>query len=158
MNIDDYVINTQIGLSKIIDSYKKDSKNYYILQSKDNINLEIEENDINTRKLLTKNEASSILDNIKTLSDEWIKKPHERYAKYRSLVENRNIKDLIIVIKRLYIEDKYSYGKGLNSEANDIYLKAKKYLFEELSLIYEINEDEVDNFIQHRTGESNNGI
>ena len=146
------VINLDIGLSTVVSV----NKNTCILENNLGETITIED-DSKTRKLIDRKDAFSLLDRVKSLSDEWIKTPRLRYEKYQRDLYSRELDKLFIIIKRMYIEDKYSYGKGLSQTSQELLDTAKRYLYEELAIVFGVNEDEVEKIIVERIGE-NNGI
>ena len=72
------VINLDIGLSTVVSV----NKNTCILENNLGETITIED-DSKTRKLIDRKDAFSLLDKVKSLSDEWIKTPRLRYEKYQ---------------------------------------------------------------------------
>ena len=150
----EYIIYGSTGVCKIIDIVKKKfgfnkEREYYILKPAYDTNAPIDNDKISIRKIMTKEE---VYDLIKTMPDNetiWIDDMNLRKETYNEILKKGNKKDIVKLIKTLYMEKlrKKEEGKKLNAGDEKIMNEAEKLLHEEFALVLNIKVDEVLPFI-----------
>ena len=154
----EYIIYGSTGVCKIIDIVKKKfgfnkEREYYILKpaydTNSTIYAPIDNDKISIRKIMTKEE---VYDLIKTMPDNetiWIDDMNLRKETYNEILKKGNKKDIVKLIKTLYMEKlrKKEEGKKLNAGDEKIMNEAEKLLHEEFALVLNIKLDEVLPFI-----------
>ena len=102
------------------------------------------------RPILTKNEAMDMIRRIRTIPEaEWKNDNRVRSEKFRSIIESGDRDGMISVIKAVYENrlKRQEVGKKNYLADESLLKKAEKVLYAELSLVLEIPESEVAEFI-----------
>lgn len=154
----DYIIYGTTGVCKIVDIIKKkfgtnNEREYYVLKPTYDINSTIyaptDSDAISIRKIMT---VSEVYELIKTMPDNetiWIEYINLRKQKYTDILKNANKKELVKLIKTLYIQkqQKKEEGKKLYVGDEKIMSEAERLLHEEFALVLKIKIEEVLPFI-----------
>lgn len=99
--------------------------------------------------------ADEILDIINSVVDgeiEWIEDEAERKLYYKRLIANGNRREMLYVIKSLYLKQKERIRMGRKLHITDeIFLRdAERLIYDEFALVLNIKPDEVLPFIMER--------
>lgn len=154
----DYIIYGTTGVCKIVDIIKKkfgtnNEREYYVLKPTYDINSTIYaptySDAISIRKIMT---VSEVYELIKTMPDNetiWIEDINLRKQKYTDILKNANKKELVKLIKTLYLQkqQKKEEGKKLYVGDEKIMSEAERLLHEEFALVLKIKIEEVLPFI-----------
>lgn len=158
--INDYVIyKKDVCKVKDIRKNKINNREYYILVPIDDESLIIDTPVDNRmgylKSIMSKDEADALINNICNIApidnglDKYIDK------KYKELLYNGNHEDLIKIIKTTYLRntERIKNNKKVSERDYDYFNKAEKYLYNELSIVYNMNFEEVKNYIINRMKE-----
>ena len=133
--------------------------NYYILVPIDDETLIIDvpvDNKLGYLKdIISKEKADSLINNIcniepiEDLDDKYIEK------RYKELLYNGTHEDLIKIIKTTYLRNtnRLKNKRKLSDKDNDYFNKAEKYLYNELSIVYNMSFTETKNYIINKVEE-----
>lgn len=102
------------------------------------------------RPLLTRDEIMDIISRIKIIPEaEWQPDNRVRTEKFRSVIESADTEGIIAVIKAIYASGIKRQAEGKKNYLADENLmrKAERMLYEEFSMVLDIPENEVRNFI-----------
>lgn len=161
LKINDYVIYGLAGAYKIVDIVKEKNiydiqTEYYVLQPLCNNSLTIKcpvnSTKILIRKVISKEEALSLIETIPETETVWIENDRERNLSFRASLSTGDSEEWIKLLKTLYIEKekKSEAGKKLRKADEDIMKTAEKNLFEEFSIALNISPNQVTSFIEDR--------
>lgn len=131
-------------------------KLYYVLEplgaSGSRIITPVEGNKSIMRPILSREEAYSLIDDIRDVHELGITDDKQREAKYKEALKTCDCREWVGIIKTLHFrkKDRMSHGKRL-TEVDERYLKkAKENLYRELSIPLEIPAEDVERFITDR--------
>lgn len=159
-DINEYVIYGNNGVCRVneittMDS-GKDAKKYYCLipvNDKDGrIFTPVDNDKVVMRKILTKNEAMDLIDNIPTIEQMWIPDEKHREANYKEAIHTCDCRELIRIIKTMYMRREERLAKGMKSTVVDErYLReAEDNLYGELSIAIGREKSDMEAFIAER--------
>lgn len=139
-----------IGPIAIMGKAGKDKKYYTLVPYFDNdgrVFLPVESERSSMRYILTKEDVAVLMSEIDKLDQLTITDEKMREAEYRDAVNSSDPRRLIRAIKTMYCRRKARMEKGKKSTAMDErYIKlAEKRLYEEMSLVLEIEAEEARN-------------
>ena len=130
-----------------------DGKLYYVLEPTGSvggrITTPVEDNKSVMRRVLSKEEAYELIDEIRAIDKLWDTDEKQRESKYKEALRTCDCKEWIGIIKTLYLrkKDRMIHGKRL-TEVDERYMrKAKENLHGELSITLGISVTEVEQFI-----------
>lgn len=152
------VLYGQEGVCRIVEIVTRKIANqdklYYQLMPLDNhitilVPVDQKQSNAKMRQVLSKDD---IYDLIKTMPDNetiWIKDKNVRKQKYNEIINKGNHKQLVQLIKTLYLNKQEQINKGKKFHLQDQYLLevAEKILYDEFSVTLEIKQNEVLPFI-----------
>ncbi len=107
------------------------------------------------KPVMTRAEVEQVLDQISTVSMEWIDDKHLREETCRKALEEGNGLNLAALIKMLYLQkqQKLKEHKDLSRADSEAFRKAEELLREEISLSLGIAPDQVHDYIVSRLQE-----
>lgn len=164
-----YKVNDYIVYKKSVCQIKEIKKNplngndYYILIPIDDnsliIDVPIDNRMGYIKNILSKEEADSLINSISTIkpldniNDKYIEKT------YKDLLYNGTHQDLIKIIKTTYLrnEDRINSNKKISEKDKDYFNQAEKYLYNELSIVYNMSFEETKNYIINKVQEQIKG-
>jgi len=102
------------------------------------------------RKTITKKQINTLLS---TLSDEeciWIENESERKEKYKQILLSGNSRDMVVMIKTLYLhqEEKKAIGKKMHMADERFFKDAERLVYDEFSVALKIPQSEVPDYIR----------
>lgn len=158
-NTNDTVIYGIQGVCKIQEIVEKDICNnkveYYVLKPiyNDKSTIFVPTNNKTLtkkmKKVLTSDEIFEIIQGMPDEETIWIENENLRKEKYREIISNGSRRDLVRLIKTLYLykQKQLETGKHLHN-SDDLFLKeAEKLLYEEIALVLNIQKEAVLPFI-----------
>ncbi len=159
LKINDFVIYGLMGVYKIVDIAKEENiynieTEYYVLQPLCDNNLTIkcpvDSPKILIRKVISKEEALSLIETIPGTETVWIENNRERNLRFKASLNTGECEEWIKLLKTLYIEKqkKTVAGKKLGKADEDIMKAAETNLFEEFSIALNISPNLVISFIE----------
>lgn len=150
----DYIICGSNGVCRVVSvgaptgGIGNNNVDYYKLEAVyergNTIYIPVNNDKILMRKVISKSEAQSLIDNIDEIDEITIGEERELEGKYREMLKNRDCNDLISIIKTSYQRGEERIADGKKRSAVDVkYLKlAEDYLYGELAVSLE---GEIDN-------------
>lgn len=160
-SINDYVVYGATGICKIVDIRQEQfghgaEKEYYILRPVYSDNSTIyapADNESTVKKMkpvLTENQIYSLIRIMPDVNMEWIKDDNLRKEKYLEIIKSGDRKELITLIKTLYLNKQERLEKGRKSYSSDdnMMSTAEKLLYNEFALVLNIKPEEVLPFIK----------
>lgn len=106
------------------------------------------------RPLLSKEEVLSFIDRMPSIEHEWISDRAKRRNEFADILRSDDYSQLIGMIKALSTErtKRRKQGKGLMSTDEKALETANKLLSQEFSYVLGIEAEELDSYIENRTG------
>ena len=103
----------------------------------------------NLRNLISKEEVYTLIDSISKMEKNWITDPKLRRTKFEEAHKNGNLKDIIQIIKSLYIqnEELKENKKTLSMLDREIFVKLQKDIYQEFAIVLNVNPSEVEKII-----------
>lgn len=153
--INDYIMYGTTGVCKVVDIKEEKfinstRKEYYVLRpiySKNTIiKIPTDNNKISMRKVISKDEVSSLIYNMPNNDTIWIDDDRERTEKFKSMLRSGSCKELITLVKSIYSKRKLNHKSSYKSD-NEIMILAEKLVNEEFSVILKISPEEVKSYI-----------
>ncbi len=157
--VGDYVVHGRNGVCEIADIAHIDidgvDKNrlYYILvpihSSGSRIYYPVDSDRVVMRAILTKEELEQIIAGVRDIEPIWIENERQREIIYKEAINSCDCRQLISVIKALYErnQERMAQGKRITF-VDDRYMKeAKKNLYDEFSVVLNISQDDVEEYI-----------
>lgn len=163
--INDVVIYGAQGVCKIEEIVEKDICNnkieYYVLKpiydEKSTIFVPTNNKTLTEKmkRALTSREVYEIIKNIPNEETIWIDNENLRKEKYREIISNGSRKELVQVIKTLYLykQKQLDNGKHLHNVDNIFLKEAEKLLYDEFALALNIKREDVLPFILKKIDE-----
>lgn len=155
--VNDLVIHKNEGLCKIIEIVTMANKEYYkmlIENKKDNttIYLPISKKDEMLVEVMSKEDADDLLRYMKSLEEKIVESTKERRGDYAKKLASGDKRDLVYIVKYLYLlkQDKDLKNVKLGEQDTITYLKASDMLFDELSVVYGVSRDKVEEYIKNK--------
>ena len=101
------------------------------------------------RKIMSREEALQIIENLKKIEPIWYQDLKIRKEKFGELVKSRNINDICVVVKSLYVKqlELQENNKSLNLLDYDYLNKLKKGIEEELAISLNMSINEINDYI-----------
>lgn len=104
------------------------------------------------RKILTREEAWKLIDEIPDLEQFWISNEKFREESYKNAIKTCDCRQWIRIIKTLYLrkKDRIAQGKKVTGTDKKYLQMAEEYLFSELSAALGEEKDSIQNIISQR--------
>lgn len=155
--VNDYVVYGLNGVCMVEDIEKMMLKNkeleYYILSPINNkkmtIKIPVDNKTMSIRELMSKNDVMNLIEFISKKETIQIDDYRKKNQEYKSIIRSGNVIEIIKVINSINLEkdEKTSLGKKINKTEDDILISAKKQLYQEMSIVLDININEVEDYI-----------
>lgn len=155
--VNDYVVYGLNGVCMVEDIEKMMLKNkeqeYYILYPINNkkmtIKIPVDNKTMSIRELMSKNEVMNLIEFISKKEIIQIDDYRKKNQEYKTIIRSGNVIEIIKVINSINLEkdEKASLGKKINKTEDDILISAKKQLYQEMSIVLDININEVEDYI-----------
>lgn len=156
--VNDYIIYGLTGVCQVVDITKESfidnlQKEYYVLKYiYDNdtiIKIPTDNEKISMRKLLSKEDMSTLINSIPNSETIWIDNDRKRNEEFKSILKTGDIENLVKLIRSIYLDKEYkqSIGKKLYKVDDEIMQTAERLLNEEFATILNISPDEVSTYI-----------
>lgn len=129
---------------------------WYVLHSlKNGIETSVTTPVINTciRQILDKETIQELIDEIPTLETIWSENKSLRYESFQKVIESGSARKLAQLAKTLYLirDEKELCGKQIAERDREYLKRAEDLLFEEISMVFDIQQSEVKDLILHHT-------
>lgn len=162
LNVGETLIYGSSGVCRVEDICVRDcgsgKREYYVLQpvydtrSTVYVPTDSEKLISHAKALLTRQEIYDMIDDMPEDSFEWIVNDKERGETFRNILEEGSRKDVVKLIRTLYLRKKElsERGKKLRSSDESIMQRAERLLYGEFAWVLGINPSEVTGFIAQR--------
>ncbi len=160
--INDYIIYGDNGICKIddicipliegIDTNRK----YYVLRpvntARSKIYIPVDSDKAVIRKIMSYEEAMELIDSIPSIEIIKIENEKLKVSTYRYLFHKNNGKDMLGILKTLYLkrEKRLKTGKKFSASDERYFHMAEEHLYNELSFSLGIKKEDMENFIAER--------
>lgn len=160
--IGEFIVYGHNGICKVEDITYLDMSGvdkdrlYYVLQPVNTkggkVYSPVDSNKIQTRKMLTEQEANELIDEIPEIEQLWVTNDKLREEQYKAAVKGCDCRQWIRIIKTLYLRKKERLAQGKKVTAIDEhYMKlAENQLYGELSVALGKKRGEMEDFITQR--------
>jgi CarD family transcriptional regulator len=149
-----------IGVCQVIDITQENflgniQKDYYVLKHLYNkntiIKIPTDNEKIPMRKLLSKEDVTTLINNIPNSETIWIDDDRKRNEKFKSILKSGDSESLVMLIRSIYLdkESKKTIGKKLHKVDDDIMHEAERLLNEEFATILNISPNDVPSYISN---------
>lgn len=157
-----YIVYGSNGVCKVVNVGKSDmfasetERLYYTLEpcyaKGSRILTPIDNKKIIMRSLISKEEADELIDRVGDVEILWIADERKREAEYRSVIAKCDCKELIRVIKTIYLrkQKRIEAGKKVTVSDEKYFKLAEDNLYNELSVVYNMNREEVKEYMLKR--------
>lgn len=133
---------------------RNDKRNYYVLNpvygnEKTTIFLPVDNNKINIRRLLSKEEIFDIIESVSTNEISWIDDDSKRQEEFSQIIREGDHKKIIELIIELHKHQKYcaQNGKKFRISDNKLLTDAEKMIHQEFAYLMDLQPDEVAQWI-----------
>lgn len=160
--VGDYIVHGRNGICQVEDITHLDMSGadkdrlYYVLRPVNTrgnkVYSPVDSNKVKARKILTREEADQLIDEIPDLEQLWISNDKLREEQYKDAMRDCDCRQWIRIIKTLYLRKKERIAQGKKVTALDeSYLKlAENQLYGELAIIMGMEKNEMEDFITQR--------
>lgn len=162
-SIGEFVVHGNSGICEIKDithinlSCGDKNKEYYLLVPVHEKNGKIylpagDDQALKIRRVLTREEAMDLIASVPELEEKWVENEKVRELTYKEAIRSCDCRELIKIIKTLYLRKKRRLEEGKKSTAtDDRYFKlAEDNLYNELAFVLEKSHDEIKEMIGER--------
>ncbi|MCM1225850.1 MAG: CarD family transcriptional regulator [Clostridium sp.] len=110
------------------------------------------------RKLLTKEEIYELIDEMPDAKTHWCEDKNQRKNEFFSVLHSDNYRQLIAMMRSLYLQrkERNEKGKKLNAADSKVMQEAEKLIYHEFAFVLGIDEKEVNSLIESRISAVNN--
>lgn len=112
------------------------------------------------RRLLTREEIFSLIDSIPDIEPQWIANVGERRETFGQMLKSDDYSKIFCLLKSLYgqKQKRSREGKKLSAADERVMKTAESLVNQEFSIVLGIKPEEVENFIEARTGGGENHV
>ncbi|CEK30003.1 regulatory protein [[Clostridium] sordellii] len=157
-NVDDYIMYGMTGVCKVVDITNEkfingEKRKYYVLNPIYNndttIKVPLDNDKIPMRKVISKGDMTSLINDIPNMEILWIDDEKKRMAQFETMLKSGQCEELIKLIRNIKFSKKYarSNDKKLYKSDKDIMKEAKRLLTEEVAIILNIYPNEANSYI-----------
>lgn len=158
--VNDYIMYGMTGVCQVVDITKERiiddlQKEYYVLKhiyANDTIiKIPTDNEKISMRKILSKGEVTTLIDNITNSETIWIDDDRQRNEVFKSILKTGDVDNLVKLVRSIYLNKEYkkSIGKKTYKVDQEIMDVAERLLNEELATVLKINPSEVASYISN---------
>lgn len=158
--VNDYIMYGMTGVCQVVDITKERiiddlQKEYYVLKhiyANDTIiKIPTDNEKISMRKILSKGEVTTLIDNITNSETIWIDDDRQRNETFKSILKTGDVDNLVKLVRSIYLNKEYkkSIGKKTYKVDQEIMDVAERLLNEELATVLKINPSEVASYISN---------
>ncbi|MDO4961698.1 MAG: CarD family transcriptional regulator [Eubacteriales bacterium] len=160
----DYVVKANTGICMVEGTVMKrltessDEKEYYCLaplaDSRSKVFVSVASEKSNLRMAMTESEAWKLIHDIPSIEVKWIESDKYREQEYKNAMRSNDPRDLVSIIKNLYIRNKEREEKGKKVTAiDDRYFKmAENALYSEIAHALKRDKDDMKQLIVDTIG------
>ena len=158
--VNDYIMYGMTGVCQVVDITKERiiddlQKEYYVLKhiyaNDIIIKIPTDNEKISMRKILSKGEVTTLIDNITNSETIWIDDDRQRNEAFKSILKTGDVDNLVKLVRSIYLNKEYkkSIGKKTYKVDQEIMDVAERLLNEELATVLKINPSEVASYISN---------
>ncbi|ERJ12244.1 CarD family transcriptional regulator [Haloplasma contractile] len=155
--VNDFIVYGTRGVFKIIDIEQDETdseKGYYVLKQVDGsmvIKTPVNNSKV-IRDVLTESEVNELIEGMPEVEPIWLNDSRKRSLKFREMIESGKTKDLIKVVKTLYLKNKEltENYKKMTFRDKELLNDAQKLLYAEFGFALNIPSDQVEEYILER--------
>jgi len=158
--VNDYIMYGMTGVCQVVDITKERiiddlQKEYYVLKyiySNDTIiKIPTDNEKIPMRKILSKGEVTTLIDNITNSETIWIDDDRQRNEEFKSILKTGDVDNLVKLVRSIYLNKEYKklIGKKTYKVDQEIMDLAERLLNEELATVLGICPSEVSTYISN---------
>ncbi len=162
--IGEYVVYNGSEICKIEDTVKRcfdgiNEKEYYrlipVYSKGSTFYIPSDNYDSKIRRLLTKEEIYSLIEEMPDVETEWCEDKNQRKNQFISVLKSDDYHKLISMMRTLYVQRKEQLAKGKKLLASDerVMQEAEKLMHHEFSFVLGIDENEIESFIENKIAE-----
>ena len=164
-NVGELIIYGNTGVCKVMNvctpgiSGLDDDRLYYELKpcyqrEGNNIMTPVENRKVPMRRILNKEEANQLIQDMPKIDMLWIESDKTRENQYKECIRSADCREWVRMIKTLYQRrmDRLRQGKRMTATDERYLRQAKDYLFSELSIPLGIPKDEMGDYIEKTIG------
>ncbi|HBG5458501.1 TPA: CarD family transcriptional regulator [Clostridioides difficile] len=156
--IDDYIMYGMTGVCKVMDITNERftngiKKEYYVLSpiysNNTVIKIPVDNEKVPMRKLLSKINVLSLINDIPNMDTSWIDNEKLRSEQFKKILRGGKCEELIKLVRSIDNNREYvkSIGKKTHQADDNIMKEAERLLNEEFATILDISTDEVSSYI-----------
>ncbi len=161
-NIDEIVVYGTTGVCRIDGITEKDfgnkKGNYYVLkplyQNSSTVFVPVDNEKLvnKFRKVLSATDIYALIEAMKEETDVWIENETERKNAYREIISSGDRRELVRLIKTLYLhqQEQLKNGKKLHLSDERFMKEAEKLLYDEFAAVLNIKQEQVLPLIMER--------
>lgn len=160
-NVGEHVVYSSCEICKIEEKVKRcfdgiNEREYLrlipVFSKGSNFYIPSDDYDGKIRRLLTKEEIYSLIDDLPDSETQWCEDKNQRKSKFFSVLRSDNYHELLSMIRTIYQkrQEQNSQGKKLHASDEKVMHEAEKLIHHEFSFVLGIDEDDVDRFIEER--------
>jgi len=114
----------------------------------------IDNNKVIMRRIISKEEALELIDNINGIESLWVQEERRREQIYKEALKTCDCKELIKIIKTLYLrrQSRMADGKKVTAVDEKYLIIAEEHLYGELAIPLKMPKDKVEEYIADRVG------
>lgn len=158
--VNDYVMYGTLGVCQVTGINKETlfgntQKDYYVLNpvysNNTIIKIPVDNDKVTMRKILSKDDLSSLLECLPNKKAFWIDDDKERNKQFKSILKSGDCNDLVTLVKSIYLFkcNRKELGKKLYKCDEDIFDIAERLINEEFATILNICPNEVPSYIKN---------
>ncbi|MCF0107672.1 MAG: hypothetical protein HUJ59_01500 [Bacilli bacterium] len=152
--VSDKVMHCREGLSEIVSTTEMNGRDYFIVRSFSGDGEAIyvpKDSACNIiRQLMTIEEADNLLNSLKNYQLEYNPNTKQRRDAFKRRINSGDIKDIAYMFYQGYLFKLHPEGIKLGPSDCDMLEHSKKFLFDELMLVYDISKNEIDSFVEQK--------
>lgn len=159
--INEHIMYGNVGVCQVVDITNEKfannmQKEYYVLNpifAKNTIiKIPVDNERIAMRKILSKEEITLLISDINNGEVLFIEDDKKRNEQFKSMLKTGKCEELLTIIRSLYLDrkNKQAIGKKLSKGDDEIIQIAEKLLSEEFSVILDISQQEVTDYIKEQ--------
>ncbi len=160
--VGDYIVYGRNGVCEVVEigaldlSGIDENKVYYTLQpvysKSSTVYTPVDNDKIIMRRILSKNEAKGLIDEIPEIELLWIENDKQREYQYKQAMNKYDCREWVKIIKTLYVrkQERMAQKKPITNTDEKYLHAAEDYLYGELSIPLGIPKDEMEDFITAR--------
>lgn len=150
-SVGEKVIHRRNGVSVIFNIISLNEREYYIVRvlggDGENIYVPLENEHNVIRPIMNKEEADELLKSLKDMKKEFNPNTKQRRDAYKKRLSSGNVEDVAYLYRQNYLYEVDPSNVKLGPSDIDMLNQASKMLLNELRLTYDVDEDEIKEYV-----------